>query len=196
MRALLLALLLLALRPGPAAAADFQDEVSRPRQAPPRLARADLPQGRKGAAPLDSTWALPPGDAELRAAIRSAQAAEAARHHPAGGALPAAALQPVLLELLNPQHAELSAREREAFAAAVAQWAARQGLGGEGVGEGGQGQELSASLLQQQAALKFLRSTAAALAKIRGEERLRQKAQNILEQTQEAALEAARGEAL
>jgi hypothetical protein len=185
-----LVLALLALQPA-CRAADFQDEVARPRQAARRLDRSDQPQGvRASAGQADRTWALPASDAELRAAVRGAHAAEAARH-PAGGPLPAAQLQAVLLELLNPQRAELSARERQAFDAAVAQWAARQGLGG-GAGEG---RELSASLLQQQAALKFLRATAAALARVRSEERLRLKARNILEQAQEAA-EDARSDAL
>lgn len=181
---LLCLLLLLALLAGsPAAAADFQDEVARPRQAPRRLDKAGLPQGLKSTT-LDRTWTLPGSDAELRAAIREALGAEAA-HHAMG--LTAAQLQPVLLALLNPQRAELSAREREAFAAEVGRWAARQGLGG----AEGQQQELSASLLQQQASLKFLRSMAASLERVRSEERLRQKAASILEMAQEEGREAA-----
>jgi hypothetical protein len=198
MRLHLLFLLLL-----PALAIDFQDELTAKPPPPRRLDRAELPRGSggggggPGGAP-DGAWQLPAGDAELRAALRSAHSAEAARH---ASGLTAAHLAPVLLRVLNAQQAELSARETEAFGAEVARWAARQGLGGGGGGGGGeeavaaQGQpqplppprELSASLLQQAASLRFLRGVAARLARVRSEERLRRKAEGVLERAREAA---------
>jgi hypothetical protein len=186
------ALLLLLLALLPALAIDFQDELTAPRALPPRRggeggARAALPP--QGAA--DGVWQLPAADAELRAALRSAHSAEAARQ---ASGLTAAHLQPLLLGLLNPQRAELSAREREAFGAEVARWAARQGLGAEEAQQ--QQRELSVSLLQQAASLRFLRSTAAALARVRSEERTRRKAESVLELAREAAAERRGEEAL
>jgi hypothetical protein len=167
---MLLLLLALTALPGQCSVA-FQDELSPVRRAP-----AGIPQGVKGsAAHADRVWAVPAADSELRAAVGAAFAAEQQGH--GQGALGAAAVQGVLLRLLNPLSSELSSAEQLEFAQQLAAWSQRQGLSSSG---GEVEQPLSLTLLQQQATLKFLRRLSASLLAVRSQAQLAKKVEDLL----------------
>jgi hypothetical protein len=170
---LLLLLLALTALPGQCSVA-FQDELS---SAPARRAPAGIPLGVKGSeAHADRVWAVPAGDPELRAAVGAAFAAE--QHGHGQSALGAAAVQGVLLRLLNPLSSELSSAEQLEFEQQLAAWAQRQGLA-QSIGGEAQ-QPLSLTLLQQQATLKFLRRLSASLLAVRAQAQLAQKVERLL----------------
>jgi hypothetical protein len=194
---LLARLLVLALLGGAAAAAAapaFQDEVAPPRggrRAPPPPAHA---RAAGAPAPADAVWALPAGDAELRAAVRAAYAAVQQRvvGSAAGDApLPASELRAVALELGAAPAAAVSAAEAAVLDARLAQWAARQGLAAAAAAAEGAAEApaLPVALLAQAAGARFLRALFSSLQGVRAAERARTKRETLEEQARDAIAE-------
>jgi hypothetical protein len=140
----------------------FQDEIrARANSKPSPAAFAPGPPGTTPGSP--GPFEIPSDDASLRQ--RAAQAyGDVARYLHGDGdgtSMTGADLPAVLAAILNPGLTALSADEEAEVAKLTVRWAARAGFGGE---EGSQ-KPLPLQILQQHAALSFLREAAPILAR-------------------------------
>ena len=154
----------------------FQDELrakagrpTAPREAGAALARGGGAPLAAAAAPPGSPFVLPSDDASLRQRVAQAFADVARQVHGDGEgvAMTGADLPGVLAAVFNPAATALSGDEEAEMARLCGRWVVRAGFGG----EVGAAKPLPLAILQQHAAMGFLREAAPPLLAIRARAR-------------------------